>query len=79
MTTLAASLPGHETVNHSLTNTCGAAYTNTAESRFSLMKRAVFGTHHSIQRGALAALSDGMGFQMEHPQDEGRGTCGRCP
>jgi transposase-like protein len=44
----------HETVNHSADEYVrGDAYTNTAESRFSLMKRAVYGTHHSISEAHL--------------------------
>ena len=42
---------GHTTVNHSAdeyVRMAGFAHINTAECRFSLMKRAVFGTHHSV-------------------------------
>ncbi len=48
---------GHTTVNHSADEYVrlgGFAHVNTAESRFSLMKRAVFGTHHSISEAHLA-------------------------
>jgi hypothetical protein len=39
----------HESVNHGADEYVrGDAHTNTSECRFSLMKRAVFGTHHSI-------------------------------
>ena len=39
----------HETVNHGKDEYVrGDAHTNTSECRFSLMKRAVFGAHHSI-------------------------------
>jgi transposase-like protein len=45
----------HETVNHSDDEYVrGDAYTNTAEARFSLMKRAVYGTHHSISEAHLS-------------------------
>jgi transposase-like protein len=45
----------HETVNHSDDEYVrGDAYTNTAECRFSLMKRAVYGTHHSISEAHLS-------------------------
>jgi transposase-like protein len=47
---------GHTTVNHSpneYVRLGGFAHVNTAESRFSLMKRAVFGTHHSISEAHL--------------------------
>jgi transposase-like protein len=44
----------HETVNHGDDEYVrGDAHTNTAECRFSLMKRAVFGTHHSISEAHL--------------------------
>ncbi|MGH6836330.1 MAG: IS1595 family transposase [Methylocella sp.] len=46
----------HGTVNHSANeyaNLGGFVHVNTAECRFSLMKRAVFGTHHSISEAHL--------------------------
>ena len=44
----------HEKVNHDRDEYVrGDAYTNTAECRFSLMKRAVYGTHHSISEAHL--------------------------
>jgi transposase-like protein len=46
----------HSTVNHSANEYArlgGYVHINTAESRFSLMKRAVFGTHHSISEAHL--------------------------
>jgi transposase-like protein len=46
----------HGTVNHSANEFAklgGFVHTNTAECRFSLMKRAVFGTHHSISEAHL--------------------------
>jgi transposase-like protein len=44
----------HETVNHSDDEYVrGDAHTNTSECRFSLMKRAVFGAHHSISEAHL--------------------------
>ena len=44
----------HETVNHSDDEYVrGDVFTNTAEARFSLMKRAVYGTHHSISEAHL--------------------------
>jgi transposase-like protein len=44
----------HEKVNHSQDEYVrGDTHTNTAECRFSLMKRAVFGTHHSISEAHL--------------------------
>jgi transposase-like protein len=46
----------HGAVNHSANEFVklgGFVHTNTAECRFSLMKRAVFGTHHSISEAHL--------------------------
>ncbi len=48
---------GYTTVNHSANEYVrlgGFAHVNTAESRFSLMKRAVFGAHHSISEAHLS-------------------------
>src|SRR6202049_556863 len=47
---------GHGTVNHSADEYVrlgGFMHVNTAECRFSLMKRAVFGTHHAISEAHL--------------------------
>jgi len=44
----------HESVNHGADEYVrGDAHTNTSECRFSLMKRAVFGVHHSISEAHL--------------------------
>jgi transposase-like protein len=44
----------HETVNHGADEYVrGDAHTNTAECRFSLMKRAVYGAHHAISEAHL--------------------------
>ena len=44
----------HETVNHGADEYVrGDAHTNTAECRFSLIKRAVFGTHHFVSEAHL--------------------------
>jgi transposase-like protein len=67
----------HGTVNHSANEFArlgGFAHTNTAECRFSLMKRAVFGTHHSISEAHLPRY-----LAEWHPQDHRRGTCGCGP
>jgi hypothetical protein len=48
---------GHTTVNHSAdehVRMAGFAHINNAECRFSLMKRAVFGAHHSISEAHLS-------------------------
>ena len=68
---------GHGTVNHSADEYVrlgNFVHINTAECRFSLMKRAVFGTHHSVSEAHLTPLSRRVGLQMEHPQDERYGT-----
>jgi hypothetical protein len=45
----------HGTVNHSADVRLGGfVHVNTAECRFSLMKRAVYGTHHSISEAHLS-------------------------
>ena len=47
---------GHSTVNHSADEYVrlgGFAHINTAECRFSLMKRAVFGAHHNVSEAHL--------------------------
>ena len=47
---------GHSTVNHSADEYArmgGFVHVNTAECRFSLMKRAVYGTHHSVSEAHL--------------------------
>ena len=47
---------GHSTVIHSADEYVrlgGFAHVNTAECRFSLMKRAVYGTHHAISEAHL--------------------------
>jgi transposase-like protein len=48
---------GHGTVNHGTNEYVrlgGFIHVNTAECRFSIMKRAVFGTHHSISEAHLS-------------------------
>ena len=53
---LGREFAGHTTVNHSANEYVrlgGFAHVNTTECRFSLMKRAVFGTHHSISEAHL--------------------------
>jgi len=53
---LGKEFAGHTSVNHSAdeyVRLAGFAHVNTAECRFSLMKRAVFGVHHSISEAHL--------------------------
>lgn len=53
---LGREFAGHGTVNHSANEYArlgGFIHVNTAECRFSLMKRAVFGTHHSVSEAHL--------------------------
>ena len=54
--TLGREFSGHGSVDHSrdeYVRLGGLIHVNTAECRFSLMKRAVFGTHHSISEAHL--------------------------
>jgi transposase-like protein len=54
---LGEEFASHETVNHAQDEYVrGDVYTNTAECRFSLMKRAVYGTHHSVSDAHLPRL-----------------------
>src|ERR1700730_6891404 len=60
----------HGTVNHSANEFAklgGFAHTNTAECRFSLMKRAVFGTHHSINEAHLPRYLAEWDFKWNTP------------
>jgi transposase-like protein len=53
---LGREFAGHSAVNHSANEYVrlgGFVHVNTAECRFSLMKRAVYGTHHSISEAHL--------------------------
>ena len=55
-TGLGTEFAGHSTVNHSANQYVrlgGFVHVNTTECRFSLMKRAVFGAHHSISEAHL--------------------------
>jgi len=55
--TIGKEFSGHGAVNHSADEYArlgGFIHVNTAECRFSLMKRAVFGTHHSISEAHLS-------------------------
>jgi ISXO2-like transposase domain len=54
--TIGKEFSGHGSVNHSANEFARLGsfiHVNTAECRFSLMKRAVFGTHHSISEAHL--------------------------
>ncbi len=52
---LGREFKSHETVNHSANEYArdGYAHINTAEARFSLMKRAIVGAHHSVSEAHL--------------------------
>jgi transposase-like protein len=75
--TIGKEFSGHGAVNHSADEYVrlgGFIHVNTAECRFSLMKRAVFGTHHSISEAHLPRyLAE---WDYKHPQDQRRGTRG---
>jgi hypothetical protein len=61
----------HETVNYAANEYVrGDAHTNTAECRFSLMRRAVFGAHHSISEAHLHRYLTEWKLQEEHAQDQ---------
>src|SRR5580704_14728121 len=47
-------LASYETIGKEFSGLGGFVHVNTAECRFSLMKRAVFGTHHSISEAHLS-------------------------
>ena len=69
----------HGTVNHSSNEYVrlgGFVHINTAECRFSLMKRAVYGTHLSAKPICRAISRNGISNGT--PQDDRRGTCGDC-
>jgi len=54
---LGKEFAGHSSVNHSADEYVrlgGFAHVNTPEARFSLMKRAVYGTHHSVSEAHLS-------------------------
>lgn len=56
-TSIGDEFANHSTVNHSADEYArlgGYVHINTAECRFSLMKRAVFGTHHSVSEAHLS-------------------------
>ena len=57
----------HQTVNHSKEEYArGAAYTNTVEGFFSLLKRGINGTFHHVSRGHLDRYCDEFAFRYEN-------------
>jgi hypothetical protein len=60
----------HDRVNHSANEYVWKDYThiNTAESRFSLMKRAIFGAHHSISEAHLPRYLSEWDFKWNTPK-----------
>jgi transposase-like protein len=53
-TSIGKEFAGHDTVNHKADEYVrGDAHVNTAEARFSLMKRAIVGAHHSVSEAHL--------------------------
>src|SRR6202023_2689052 len=68
--TLGCEFSSHGTVNHSADEYVrlgGFIHVNTAECRFSLMKRAVFGTHHSISEAHLPRYLAEWDFKWNTP------------
>src|SRR6266852_5778318 len=60
---------GHGTVNHSANEYVrlgGFIHVNTAECRFSLMKRAVYGAHHSVSEAHLHRYLTEWDFKFNH-------------
>ena len=73
---LGQEFSGHGTVNHSANEYVrggGFWHVNTTECRFILMKRAVFGTHHSISEAHLPRYLAEWDFKWNTRK---RGTCG---
>lgn len=67
---------GHETVNHSHREYVrGNIHTNTVEGFFSLLKRGVYGTYHSISRKHLGKYTDEFAFRYNtRKMDDGQRT-----
>jgi len=66
---LGEEFSGHATVNHSANEYVrlgGFVHVNTTERRFSLMKRAVFGAHHSISEAHLPRYLVEWDFKFNH-------------
>jgi transposase-like protein len=73
---------GHGAVNHSADEyerLGGFIHVNTAECRFSLMKRAVFGTHHSISEAHLHRYLTEWDFKWNTRKMTDGEPCGGCP
>jgi transposase-like protein len=80
--TIGKEFSGHGAVNHSadkFSRLGGFIHVNTAECRFSLMKRAVFGTHHSISEAQLSRYLAEWDFKWNTRKDQRRGACGEGP
>ncbi|MBL8883816.1 MAG: IS1595 family transposase [Hyphomicrobium sp.] len=59
----------HETVNHSkrqYTDFCGFAHTNTVEGFFSLFKRGIMGSFHSVSEAHLQRYADEFAFRYNY-------------
>ena len=77
---------GKEFANHGTVNHSADEYVRTRRLHSHQHCRVPFQPHEARgfwhasfdQRSPFAALPCGMGFQMEHPQDQRRGTCGNC-
>jgi transposase-like protein len=71
----------HQTVNHSkreYTDPTRFAHTNTVESFFSILKRGVIGSFHSVSEQHLQRYANEFAFSLEHPLEarhRGRGAC----
>ena len=79
---LGRNFAGHTTVTHSADEYValgGFAHINNAEARFSLMKRAIFGAHHSVSRSPPSALPHRMGLRSGTPASSMTGNVRRLP
>ena len=63
---VADDFEGHQTVNHSAGEYVrGDVYTNTVESVFSLLKRSLIGTFHSVSRHHLPRYLDELSYRWD--------------
>ena len=64
---LGKEFASHETVSHKAKEYArGDVHVNTAESYFSLLKRAIIGAHHSVSRRHLGRYCDERSFMWNH-------------
>jgi transposase-like protein len=79
---LGKEFSGHDTVNHSADEICTPRWLYSRQHRrMSFQPHEARGFRHASfdQRSPSFTLPCGMGFQVEHPQHDRRGTCGGSP